>query len=243
MSMNDDNTATRESIHQVSWVRLLIAAVIMLVFPAVILFVSSGNLKWWMAWVYIGLTTAFGLGSRIFMLWKNPDLVAERGQALGKEDTASWDKILMPLVAIIGPIVMLVIAGLDERFEWSPKLPLILQVAALIITALGYFLGVWATTVNIFFSAVVRIQQERGQTVVTSGPYQYIRHPGYAGGILANFAIPLLLDSLWAFVPAVLINCLIVVRTALEDKTLQDKLDGYRDYANRVCYRLIPGVW
>jgi hypothetical protein len=158
--MNNANTATRESVHQVSWVRLLIAAVIMLVFPAVILFVSSGNLKWWNAWVYVGLTTAFGLGSRIFMLWKNPDLVAERGQALGKEDTASWDKILMPLIAIIGPTIMLVIAGLDERLEWSPKLPQILQVAALIIIALGYSLGVWATTVNRFFSAVVRIQQE-----------------------------------------------------------------------------------
>lgn len=237
------NTPAKDVINQVNWVRLLIAAIIMLALPAVILFVSSGNLKWGMAWVYIGLTTAFGLGSRIIMLWKTPDLVAERGQALGKEDTASWDKILMPLVAILGPTVMLVIAGLDERFEWSPDLPQTLQITALVITVLGYFLGVWSTIVNRYFSAVVRIQKERGQTVVTSGPYQYVRHPGYAGGILANLAIPFLLDSLWALVPAVLVNCLIVIRTALEDNTLQEKLDGYRDYAKRVRYRLMPGLW
>ena len=97
--------------------------------------------------------------------------------------------------------------------------------------------------VNKFFSAVVRIQRERGHTVVASGPYQYVRHPGYAGGIVANFAIPLLLGSLWALVPAVLVNCLLIVRTALEDSTLQEELDGYRDYAGRVRYRLLLGVW
>ncbi|MFN7036590.1 MAG: methyltransferase family protein [Bellilinea sp.] len=237
------NTSTKEAINQVRWPRLFIAALILLVLPAVILFVSSGNLSWGMAWVYIGLTTAFGLGSRIIMLWKIPDLAAERGQSLDKDDTARWDKILMPLVAIVGPIVMLLIAGLDERFSWSPDLPQMLQIAAFVGTALGYFLGVWAMMVNKYFSAVVRIQQERGQTVVTLGPYQYIRHPGYAGAMVANFAIPLLLDSLWALVPAIIVNCLIVVRTTLEDNLLQDSLDGYRDYANLVRYRLIPRVW
>lgn len=228
---------------RVSWGRLLIAAIIMLVLPAVILFGSSGRLNWGMAWVYIGMTTAFTIGSRIIMLRKNPDLIAERAQFSDKGDTKPWDKTLMPLVAIIGPTVMLIVAGLDMRFGWSPNLPLALQVAALVITALGYLLGVWATVVNKFFSAVVRIQRERGHTVVTSGPYHYVRHPGYAGGIVATFALPLLLDSLWALVPAVLVNCLLIVRTALEDSTLQEELDGYRDYAGRVRYRLLPGVW
>ncbi|GAK59293.1 isoprenylcysteine carboxyl methyltransferase [Candidatus Vecturithrix granuli] len=237
------NTPTKEESKQVSWGRLLIAAISILVLPAVVLFGSSGRLDWDMAWVYIGLMAAFGLGSKIIMLWKTPDLIAERGQALDKEDTKPWDKTLMPLVAIVCPTVMLVVAGLDERFGWSPEFPQALQVTALFITSLGYFLGVWSTVVNKYFSAVVRIQRERGQTVVTSGPYQYVRHPGYAGGIVANFAVPLLLGSLWALAPAVLVNCLIVVRTALEDNTLQDELDGYRDYAERVRYRLLPGVW
>jgi len=228
---------------RVNWGRLLIGIIIMLVLPAVILFGSSGRLNWGMAWVYIGMTTAFTVGSRIIMLRKNPDLIAERTKFSDKGDTKPWDKTLMPLVAILGPMVLLIVAGLDMRFGWSPKLPLALQVAALVITALGYFLGVWATVVNKFFSAVVRIQRERGHAVVTSGPYQYVRHPGYAGAIVANFAMPLLLDSLWALVPAVLVNCLLIVRTALEDRTLQEELEGYRDYAGRVLYRLLPGVW
>jgi len=241
--MNANTPPTKEISKRVGWGRLMIASIIILVLPAAILFGSSGRLNWDMAWVYIGLTTAFSLGSRIIMLWKTPDLIAERGQALDKEDTEPWDKILMPLVAIVGPTVMLVVAGLDERFGWSPEFPQALQVAALVITALGYFLGTWSTVVNKYFSAVVRVQKERGQIVVTSGPYQYVRHPGYAGGIVANFAVPILLGSLWALAPAVLVNCLMVVRTALEDNTLEHQLDGYRDYTGRVRYRLIPGVW
>lgn len=228
---------------RVNWRRLLIGINIMVILPAVILFGSSGRLNWGMAWVYIGMTTAFTVGSRIIMLRENPDLITERAEFLDKGDTKSWDKTLMPLVAILGPIVMLIVAGVDMRFGWSPKLPLTIQVTALIITALGYFLGVWATVVNKFFSAVVRIQRERGHAVVTSGPYQYVRHPGYTGGIVANFATPLMLGSLWALVPTVLVNCLLIVRTALEDSTLQEELEGYRDYAGRVLYRLIPGVW
>ncbi len=228
---------------RVNWRRLLIGINIMVILPAVILFGSSGRLNWGMAWVYIGMTTAFTVGSRIIMLRENPDLITERAEFLDKGDTKSWDKTLMPLVAILGPIVMLIVAGVDMRFGWSPKLPLTIQVTALIITALGCFLGVWATVVNKFFSAVVRIQRERGHAVVTSGPYQYVRHPGYTGGIVANFATPLMPGSLWALVPAVLVNCLLIVRTALEDSTLQEELEGYRDYAGRVLYRLILGLW
>jgi len=236
------NTPTKEVTERVSWGRLLIAAIIMMVLPAVILFGSSGCLNWDMAWVYVGLTTAFSLGSRIIMLWKTPDLIAERGQFSQKEGIKPWDKVLLPL-NIIGPTVMLIVAGLDKRFEWSPNLPLMLQITAFVITALGYSLSTWATLVNRFFSAVVRIQRDREQTVVTSGPYRLIRHPGYAGAVVNSLAIPLLLGSLWALVPAVLVNCLLIVRTALEDSTLQQELDGYRDYAGRVRYRLLPGVW
>jgi protein-S-isoprenylcysteine O-methyltransferase Ste14 len=96
---------------------------------------------------------------------------------------------------------------------------------------------------NKFFSATVRIQKERGHTVVTGGPYQYIRHPGYAGGVMSDLATPVMLGSLWALIPAVLTGCLLVVRTALEDKTLKNELIGYKEYARQVRYRLLPGVW
>jgi protein-S-isoprenylcysteine O-methyltransferase Ste14 len=215
----------------------------MMALPAVVLFGSSGQLDWWMGWIYVGMTTAFSMGSRIIMFRKYPDLIADRAKLSDKDDTKSWDKTLAPLVAILGPTVMLPVAGLDMRFAWSPNLPLVLQVTGLVITALGYSLGVWATAVNRFFSSVVRIQQERGHSTITSGPYRYVRHPGYAGGILVNSAMSLVLDSLWALIPAVLVNCLLVVRTALEDRTLHEELVGYSDYAGRVCYRLLPGVW
>ncbi|MBN1274196.1 MAG: isoprenylcysteine carboxylmethyltransferase family protein [Candidatus Aminicenantes bacterium] len=237
------HSPTNDVNKRVSWWRWLIAAFLMLVFPAVILFCSSGHLNWGMAWVYIGLTTFFAIGSRIIMLQKTPELLAERGQALNKKDTEPWDKTIMPLVAIVGPTVILIAAGLDERFGWSPELSKAVHIAAFVITVLAYILGVWSTVVNKYFSAVVRIQQDRGQTVVTSGPYRYVRHPGYSGGIVTNFTIPLLLGSLWALAPGLLVNGLIVIRTVLEDNTLKDKLDGYRDYARRVRYRLIPGVW
>ena len=222
--------------------RVLISAFILIALPAVILFGFSGRLNWGMAWVYVVLTAAFSLGSRIIMQWKTPELIKERGQFSQKEGIKPWDKVLMPL-GIIVAIVMLIVAGLDKRFEWSPNLPLLLPITAFVITALGYSLGTWATLVNRFFSAVVRIQRDRGHTVVSSGPYRLIRHPGYAGAVVTSLATPLLLGSLWALIPAVLAVCLLIIRTALEDRTLQEELEGYHDYAARVRYRLLPGVW
>jgi len=239
-SQDDNKSDTSE---MVTWRQLLFGASIMITLPAAVLFGSSGQLDWWMAWIYIGMTTAFSLGSRMIMFQKHPDLIADRANLSDKDDIKSWDKTLAPLVAILGPVVVLLVAGLDMRFAWSPNLPLVLQVTGLVITALGYSLGVWATAVNRYFSAVVRIQRERGHSTITSGPYRYVRHPGYAGGMLANLAMPLVLDSLWALVPAVLVNCLLIVRTALEDRTLHEELVGYGEYARRVCYRLLPGVW
>jgi len=222
--------------------RVLIGAFFLIALPALILFVSSGRLDWGMAWVYVGLTTAFSLGSRMIMQWKTPELIAERGQSSQKEGIKPWDKVLMPL-GIIVATVMLIIAGLDKRFEWSPPLPLVIHITAFLITALGYSLSTWATLVNRFFSAYVRIQRDRGHTVVSSGPYRLIRHPGYAGAVVTSLASPLLLGSLWALIPAALAVCLLIVRSALEDRTLQEELEGYHDYATGVRYRLLPGVW
>lgn len=222
--------------------RLMIGAFILIALPAVILFGSSGRLDWGMAWVYVGLTTAFSLWSRIIMQWKNPELIAERGKFSQKEGIKPWDKMLMPL-GIIVAIVILIVAGLDKRFEWSPNLPLLLHITAFVITALGYSFGTWAILVNRFFSVVVRIQRDRGHTVVSSGPYCLIRHPGYAGTVVTSLATPLLLGSLWALIPAALAVCLLIIRTALEDRTLQEELEGYHDYATGVRYRLLPGVW
>jgi protein-S-isoprenylcysteine O-methyltransferase Ste14 len=117
------------------------------------------------------------------------------------------------------------------------------KILALAIILAGYALGSYALIENRFFSGMVRIQTDRGHNVVSSGPYHWLRHPGYAGALLAYLATPFFLDSLWAFLPAVLLTILLVIRTALEDRTLQDELTGYREYAGLVRYRLLPGLW
>jgi protein-S-isoprenylcysteine O-methyltransferase Ste14 len=169
-----------------------------------------------------------------------PELIAERGQI--KEDTKSWDKVL-GILLITPTLGTLIVAGLDKRCGWSPPLAVVVHLVALIFYALAQGLFTWAMASNKFFSGTVRIQKERGHTVASGGPYRYVRHPGYVGYIASWIATSLALGSLWALIPAGLVMGLMVVRTALEDKTLQAELDGYRDYAARVRYRLLPGVW
>ena len=136
-----------------------------------------------------------------------------------------------------------IIAGIDQRFGWTGGFPLAAQIPALIVCVLGYALVVWATASNAFFSQIVRINYERGHTVATGGPYRYVRHPAYLGAILYELAVPVLLASWWALIPSGLNVILLILRTALEDNTLQGELTGYVDYAREVRHRLLPGIW
>ncbi len=133
--------------------------------------------------------------------------------------------------------------GLDALYGWSTPFSLLAKTAALIIILAGYILASLALIENRFFSGMVRIQSERGHHVVSSGPYHWIRHPGYAGALLTYLATPVFLDSYWAFLPALFVTIVLVIRTSLEDKALQHDLEGYRAYAKQVRYRLLPGVW
>jgi len=216
--------------------------IVVLLMPAV-LFIAAGRLNWVMGWVYSGVVLALTVVSRIAMLRAAPELLVERARFDEAEDAKSWDRPLVPLVAIYLPLVGLIIAGLDNRLGWSPELPLWLQIVGLIFVALGTLLGTWAMVVNRFFSAVVRIQKDRGHTVVTSGPYRFVRHPAYLGGLVTAFASAVALDSLWTLIPAGLTALLYIVRTALEDKTLCEELPGYAEYAQQARYRLLPGIW
>jgi protein-S-isoprenylcysteine O-methyltransferase Ste14 len=117
------------------------------------------------------------------------------------------------------------------------------QIVALTLCVLGYALVVWATASNAFFSQIVRMQSERGHTVATGGPYHYMRHPAYLGAMVYELAVPVLLVSWWALVISGLGSLLLIIRTALEDRTLQAELTGYMDYARQVRYRLMPGIW
>src|SRR5262249_22901599 len=139
-------------------------------------------------------------------------------------------------------LLTMLVAARDVRFGWT-RLPLPLHVAGLAATVLGYAIFLWAMASNAFFAGGVRVQHEREHAVVTRGPYRRVRHPGYAGTIAAQLGTPLLLGSLWAFIPAFLLVLLFVVRTRFEDRTLAEELPGYDAYARRTRFRLLPGIW
>jgi protein-S-isoprenylcysteine O-methyltransferase Ste14 len=215
---------------------------LLLLVPAT-LFLTAGRADWVMGWVYIGLVIVFSAGGRFIVLRKDPDLLAERAQSLSKEDAKPWDKWIVLQIAMVGPIAMLALCGLDERFGWSPDIALGYQMAALAIIVFGYALSTWAMTSNRFFSGVVRIQKDRGHHVVTTGPYRLLRHPSYIGAIFSFLTIPILLGSLWALIPGAYLSAVMILRTALEDRTLREELEGYEEYARKVRFRLVPGIW
>ena len=186
---------------------------------------------------------AYTFVSRLTLFIKNPALIAERADAMKKDNVEPWDRKLVPIIGVLLPTLTIILAGLDRRFRWSPDFPLWIQAAAYGPMLLGGLFAQWAAMKNAFFSAVVRIQEDRGQTVVSTGPYRYIRHPGYAGGLVFHLAVPFALGSLWALLPVLATVALTILRISLEDKTLRLKLKGYQEYASRTRWRLIPGVW
>ncbi|MBM3136335.1 MAG: isoprenylcysteine carboxylmethyltransferase family protein [Chloroflexi bacterium] len=238
----EQTTAPASAGSPLGW-KVVVRLVLLVVTLLAILFIAAGTLHWPMAWAYAIQAAAITFGSRLIVIRRHPDLITERAQSLSAEGGKSWDKIIVQLVAIIGPLLTLIVCGLDVRFGWRPEVPLAGQIVAFVLMTLGSLLGTWAMLVNRFFSAVVRIQTDRGHTVVSDGPYRFVRHPAYAGGVVANLAGPLALGSVWALIPGGLIALLFVVRTALEDKTLREELPGYQDYAARVRHRLLPGIW
>jgi protein-S-isoprenylcysteine O-methyltransferase Ste14 len=206
----------------------------------VALFWSAGRIDWWPAWAAIAVMLAWITATAIVIFRLNPDLLAER---LGPRKGAKpWDTAIMSILGLT-QLVRYIVAGLDQRYGWTGGFPLAAQIAALTVCVLGYALFVWATASNIFFSQMVRIQSERGHAVATGGPYHYVRHPGYLGAILYELAVPFLLASWWALIASGLGALLLILRTALEDRTLQAELAGYVDYARQVRHRLLPGIW
>ena len=216
--------------------------VVYLSIPLVLL-VCGGDFGWWQAWVYAVLIVASGIIGRILAERRHPGLLAERQNIEKIQSSKAWDKVLAPLMALSVCFPLVIVAGLDHRRGWSPVFPLWLIVLGFILISLGYAFAVWALTENRFFSSTVRIQTDRGHVVCDSGPYRIVRHPGYAGSILPLPGIVLALGSVWTLIPAAAALIIAVIRTALEDRTLQEELPGYRDYARRVRYRLIPGIY
>jgi protein-S-isoprenylcysteine O-methyltransferase Ste14 len=221
-------------------VRYATREILGLVVMGVALFGSAGRIDWWAAWAALAVMAAWIAATAIILFRYTPGLLAER---LGpRRGAKSWDTAIMSLLGLI-QLARYIIAGLDQRYGWTGGLPAAAQVAALALCILGYALVVWATASNTFFSQIVRIQSERGHAIATGGPYHHVRHPAYAGAILYELAVPVLLASWPALIVSSLNALLLILRTALEDRTLQAELAGYADYARRVRYRLLPGIW
>lgn len=209
-----------------------------MVLQAALLFGGAGRLDWSWAWAYIGVSLATLAVGGAIMLRTSPETVAERGRPKWRRD---WDKVLSAVWVASGSLAVPLVAALDVRFGWTRTLSASWHVAGAVVLAVGYGLTVWAMHANAYFSLAVRIQDERGHIVCRSGPYRYVRHPGYVGYALQFLAMPILLGSLWALLPALAAAITMVIRTALEDRTLHAELPGYQEYAQEVRHRLVPG--
>ncbi len=210
------------------------------IYPA-IAFLGAGRLDWPRGWIYLVVFVAVAAGGTVVVDRANPGLLAARSRGMHKE-TKGFDKVFyvffLPLM-VIYPLL----AGMDAvRFAWAP-LPAWTVSPGVLLFLAGSAFTTWALTLNRHAEGTVRIQSDRGHTVVTGGPYAYVRHPIYVGTIVGLPAVVLVLGSAWALVPMALIIVLFVWRTAMEDRALRQELPGYADYAETTRYRLLPGVW
>ncbi len=202
-----------------------------------ILLVFSGDIGWTWMWVYTAVTAATLLFAAIVL---PRGVIAERGRK--KTNVEKWDTFLTGVIYVPW-FAQFFISALDHRFGWSPELPVWIHILGVGLYLAGIGLVLLSMRANLYFSTAVRIQHDRGQTVCSSGPYGIIRHPGYTGMIVEYLAVPVILGSWWGLIPQGMIVVLLILRTVLEDWALAEKLEGYKEYSQKVRFRLIPGVW
>ena len=206
------------------------------------LFAAAGTLDWPSAWVWLGLSSGAGLAVNLWLAWADPDLLTERMKARPQREQKPWDKLFLGGMIVVA-FAWIALMGVDaRRFGWS-HLPVAAQVAGAVLTVAG-FLGIaWVYRTNSFAVAVIRMQPDRGQRVIDTGPYAFVRHPMYGFGFLPYIGIPLMLGSLWGLAALPLIVAPLHLRTLGEEAMLRAELDGYEAYAGRVRFRYAPGIW
>ncbi len=220
--------------------RFVLGQLVGIAFTGLVMFWSAGRIDWWAAWAVILIWLVWFAAEDFVLLHFNPGLMQER--LAPPRQAKVWDRSLLSLIRLL-ELARYILAGLDQRYGWTEGIPVAAQIVALAVCFLCTALYAWAMASNPFFSQVVRIQTDRGHTVSTGGPYRYVRHPSYAAMVLFEVALSTLLASWWAIIVGGLCSILFILRTALEDRTLQAGLPGYADYAQRVRYHLAPGIW
>ena len=233
-------SAKAQKLEAKAWVS---AAVRLAFFPVAVL-LPAGTWRWWEAWAVVGLYVAYAVAITLYLSRRDPDLLRERLKSSpAQQGQKRWDKILMIAMLVPG-IALFIVPGLDVgRFGWSAPLPAWVEIVGLALHLPCFAVIGWVMHENSYLARVVKVDEERGHTVVKTGPYAIVRHPMYAAVIPMVFAFPLALGSRWGLVPAALMNVLLIVRTVLEDRTLHRELPGYPEYAAKTRHRLIPGVW
>jgi protein-S-isoprenylcysteine O-methyltransferase Ste14 len=222
-------------------VKQLVLTYVLGVIQIAVFFVSAGYMPI-RAWIFVGASYAHYSVSTLVQYRLNPELLVARFK-IRRKGSRLWDEVLMRLSNLVAMIAVPVVAGLDVgRFNWS-SLDFSFVFLGLFSFAASTFILNWAMVVNPFFEPTVRIQTERGHKPVTAGPYRFVRHPGYLAGLLYILSVPMIIGSVFAFIPAGVYAILFILRTSLEDGVLRRELDGYSEYAQKVRYRLIPWIW
>ncbi len=221
-------------------VRRVLQVSLVTAFQAALLFIASGRLDWGWAWVYLGLYLAGMAVNAAFLMRFSPETIARRAEAEGMK---GWDKIVGGLFGVMYFVGIPVVAGLDVRLGWSEGMALWLHVAGAAAFVLGFALLIWSMVSNAYFATVVRVQGDRGHAVCNTGPYRHVRHPGYVGALVHSLVVPLILGSPWALIPGGVGALALILRTALEDRTLREELYGYDEFSRQTRYRLVPGIW
>jgi protein-S-isoprenylcysteine O-methyltransferase Ste14 len=221
--------------------RLITSTISSLLIFVLCLFLPAGTWAWFRGWLFLFVLVAVSVVSALYLRRVNPDVIAARVNR--HKGTKRW-AIFLGVICFLPTILAIpIVAALDDgRYHWS-HVPWWVCVAGYLLLITGMVGPTWAASVNKFFEPTLRIQTDRGHKVIDTGPYAIIRHPGYAFGFLLFLGMPLALGSLWALIPAILMGPLVVMGTILEDRTLREELTGYKEYTQRVRYRLIPGVW
>lgn len=223
-------------------VKLIVQTIVVYAITAVLLFGAAGTWRWPQAWVFIVEMVASGLAIGVWLARYDPGLLAERMSSPIQRGQATADKVLLLCICVAWPAWLVFLALDAMRFRLS-HLPVWTQVAGALLILVAMYAVYRTFRENSFAAPVVKIQKERGQTVVTTGPYALVRHPMYAGASLIFFGVPMLLGSGWGLALAPVWLLLLVVRIPLEERVLREHFAGYDDYAARVRYRLVPGVW
>lgn len=223
-------------------VRALLETTVFYIVFGVVLFTVAGDWTWPQAWVYLGESEILSGAMIVWLAAADPALLRSRMGMRFHADQTRWDRVFMAS-ALPGFVLWLVLIPLDaRRFGWS-RVPLWAEVVGAVLIAACMTLVCWVFRYNSFAAPQVRIQQDRGQHVITGGPYRFVRHPMYADALLYFIGAPLLLGSWWGLLPVPFFMTALGMRAVREERVLRQALHGYDDYANRVRFRLLPGVW